>query len=412
MVTFKAVILTGKLHIKSNGTSNIKIRITHNQKQAYISTDLYINPDFFNNKTGFAEEGKNKNYINGRTTVIIEKYKSKILLLGDRKFFMKANDIKEYLINKNQSSAQLDFIGFLEKLNIKNMGTWEQYNALTNSLKSFCGNKIFISDINLNFLYRYEDYLRTRGVENGIINYMRTFRAAFNKARNYYNDEDTGKIAIPQYPFRKYKFPKHKNRAREHTLTLDELRNFLTYNPVGEGEIFAKNVFLLMIYLIGIESKDLFYLSGPVADRVQYVRFKTGGEFSIKLEPEAGKIIKEYRGGERLVNISRRFRHHKSFYRYVNMYLHGEESHKNRPEVKGIFPKLGINKQVTTKWARHTWATIARNDCRINKDDVALCLGHKDSDNIVTDMYIKYDYSIIDEANRKVIDKIHNISGV
>jgi len=89
--------------------------------------------------------------------------------------------------------------------------------------------------------------------------------------------------------------------------------------------------------------------------------------------------------------------------------LHGEKHHN----ITGIFPSLGIRKKVTTKWARHTWATIARNECRINKDDVALCLGHEDSDNKVTDMYIKYDYSIIDESNRKVIDFINlNCSSV
>jgi hypothetical protein len=62
--------------------------------------------------------------------------------------------------------------------------------------------------------------------------------------------------------------------------------------------------------------------------------------------------------------------------------------------------------KITTNWARHTWATIARNNCRIPKHDVALCLGHEDTNNRVTDMYIKYDYTIIDEANRKVIDII------
>lgn len=86
-----------------------------------------------------------------------------------------------------------------------------------------------------------------------------------------------------------------------------------------------------------------------------------------------------------LLNVSDRFKHNKSFYRAINNYLHGDKSHN----IEGIFPKLGINKPVTTKWAKHAWATIARNDFRINKDDVALCLGHEDSDNRVTDMYVK-----------------------
>ena len=75
-------------------------------------------------------------------------------------------------------------------------------------------------------------------------------------------------------------------------------------------------------------------------------------------------------------------------------------------ELRKEDPEASFPQNISTNWARHTWATIARNDCRINKDDVALCLGHEDSDNKVTDVYIQYDYSIIDESNRKVLDTL------
>jgi len=82
--------------------------------------------------------------------------------------------------------------------------------------------------------------------------------------------------------------------------------------------------------------------------------------------------------------------------------LHGENSHN----IIGITQRIGLKKNITSKWAKHTWATFARNDCRINKDDVALCLGHEDQDNKVTDEYVKYDYTIIDDSNREVLDFI------
>ena len=141
-----------------------------------------------------------------------------------------------------------------------------------------------------------------------------------------------------------------------------------------------------MFFLIGIEAKDLFYLNNEVNGRVSYDRFKTGKEYSIKLEHEALLIIEKYKGRERLLDVIDRYTEHDTFIAFVNNQLHGSESRR----VSGIFPKLGIKKAVTTKWAKHTWATLARNNCRINKDDVALCLGHEDSDNKVTDMYVKY----------------------
>jgi hypothetical protein len=52
MSTFKAVILKGKIHEKNDGTSNIKIRLTHKRKAEYISTDLFLEPGAFNTKAG------------------------------------------------------------------------------------------------------------------------------------------------------------------------------------------------------------------------------------------------------------------------------------------------------------------------------------------------------------------------
>ena len=405
MATYKAVILKGKIHTKNDGTSNIKIRVTHNRKVDYISTDLFINPDDMDKVQGVANSGRNKDFINLRITDYLYKYRKKDIELGDKRLYMSVSNLKEHLINGKTSGNQIDFFEFIsefiEKVSVK--GTSEQYNALVGSLKNFAGENLPVSEITLNFIYRYETWLRSRGVENGVVNYMRTFRSLFNKCREQYNDEEKGNVLIPYYPFKKYNFPKRKSKTKEHALTINEVEKFINYKPVSEGETFAKDMFLLMIYCIGIEAKDLFYLKKLYKGRLFYDRFKTKRYYSIRTEPEALKIINCYSGDQLLLNISERFIHHKSFYRYINNYLGGEKAHK----ITGIFPKIGIRKKVTTKWARHTWATIARNECRINKDDVALCLGHEDSDNKVTDMYIKYDYSIIDESNRKVIDFIN-----
>ncbi len=404
MSIFKAIVLKGPNQVKSDGTGNIKIRITHNQKSDYISTDLYIQIENMDNKMGCAKAGKNKEFINFRISSLINGYMEKDIMLGDRRKYMSLADIKNHLLQENSSWVEIDFFDFAAKYikTVKVKGTADQFIALMASLKIFNGERLPVTDITLNFLMRYEIFLRRRNLGNGIINYMRTFRALFNKCREHYNDDDTGKLLIAHYPFKKYVFPKRTTDARDHTLTLDEMKLLVEYNPANRGEAFARDMFLLMLYIIGIEAKDLFYLEKPKRGRLVYSRFKTRRKHSIKPEPEMLEIIERYKGEKLLLNISERFEHHKSFYRAVNNYLTGEKPHN----IEGILPKIGIRKKVTTKWARHTWATIARNECRINKDDVALCLGHEDADNKVTDMYIKYDFSIIDESNRKVIDII------
>ncbi|NQU33804.1 MAG: phage integrase SAM-like domain-containing protein [Bacteroidetes bacterium] len=407
MATFRALVLKGKNDTKADGSTNIKIRITHRQKVNYISTDLYINPTEMDNKTGLIKYGPNKKFVNQRITSYLNKYQKKEIELGDQSDYMSVAEIKKYILTGKSSSFEIDFFEFVEEFakSVRVKGTADKYLSLVASLKKFNGDKLPVSDITLSFLFQYHDYLRSRNVRNGLINYMTTFRALFNKCRDYYNDEDTGRIPIPHYPFRKYKFPTRESMARDHVLTVDELRLFMDYKPENAGEEFAMDIFMLMFYLIGIESKDLYHLNKAQKGRAVYDRYKTGRAYSIKLEPEAMEIIMKYQGDETLLNVSARFKHNKSFYRAVNNYLHGDTSH----DIRGIFQKLGIRKPVTTKWSRHTWATIARNDCRINKDDIALCLGHEDSDNRVTDMYVKYDYSIIDESNRKVLDFINNL---
>jgi hypothetical protein len=57
-------------------------------------------------------------------------------------------------------------------------------------------------------------------------------------------------------------------------------------------------------------------------------------------------------------------------------------------------------------YARHSWATIARNKCRISKSDVDECLNHVITENRIADIYIEKDWSFIDDANRKVLDYV------
>lgn len=52
--------------------------------------------------------------------------------------------------------------------------------------------------------------------------------------------------------------------------------------------------------------------------------------------------------------------------------------------------------------ARHSFATIARNDCGFGKDDIAMCLNHS-SGRSVTDSYIKEDYSVIEKVIKGVV---------
>jgi integrase len=62
---------------------------------------------------------------------------------------------------------------------------------------------------------------------------------------------------------------------------------------------------------------------------------------------------------------------------------------------------------LTTKWSRHTWATLAA-ELDYGEDLIGRALGHSQSSaRNVTKTYINYDQKKIDAANRSVIDYIN-----
>lgn len=62
--------------------------------------------------------------------------------------------------------------------------------------------------------------------------------------------------------------------------------------------------------------------------------------------------------------------------------------------------------QLTFYSARYSWASIAYNDLGIDKYIIHQCLNHSDKNMEITDVYIKRDWSVIDKANRRVLDYV------
>ena len=156
-----------------------------------------------------------------------------------------------------------------------------------------------------------------------------------------------------------------------------------------------------MFMLIGINTVDLCHLKEIDSEgRINYHRAKTNRLYSIKVEPEALEIINKYRGEKWLLNILDRYQDYKDYTKRMNRAL------KKIGPVKRV--GLGGKKiyeplfpDISTYWARHTWATIAAS-LDIPRDTIAHALGH--GNNTVTDIYIDFDERKIDEANRKVLD--------
>lgn len=208
-----------------------------------------------------------------------------------------------------------------------------------------------------------------------------------------------GKISVVQfYPFRRFDISPVDTAHR--AMDIQELRILLNY-PVEPYLKRYVDIFFLNFYLIGINMTDLCHAlhSDIRSGRLYYNRDKTGKLYSIKIEPEASDILDSYKGKEYLLNILDDNKDYHDFLQRMNKNLkrigpvtllpHGKKV------IEPLFPKL------STYWARHTWATIAHR-IGVSKEIIALALGHGKKD--VTDRYIDYDMSKVDDANRLVID--------
>lgn len=274
-----------------------------------------------------------------------------------------------------------------------NTGTASVYNQTYVKMEAFDPDieKRSFEDINVEWLRNFETFCAKTACKNARNIHLRNIRSVFNSAI----DEEI----TDTYPFRRFKIRPEPTEKR--SVSVEQLREIFSY-PVEEYAEIYRDMFKLMFMLIGINVVDLYNLKTITSNkRITYVRAKTHRKYSIKVEPEAMEIIKKYRGKEHLLLLADRWQDYRNFKSQCNSAL----KKIGKLERKGLGGKKyykPINPRLSTYWARHTWATIAYNDCGISDDIIGQALGH--AKNSVTDIYIRRDSKLVDEANRKVLD--------
>ncbi|MET3114164.1 integrase [Pedobacter sp. CG_S7] len=150
---------------------------------------------------------------------------------------------------------------------------------------------------------------------------------------------------------------------------------------------------MLSFYLCGMNAVDFYQLTrkGIRNGHIDYNRSKTEGRrkdnafISIKIIEEARPLLEKY-----IEKLSARYSAYDGLDTALSMGMKQLRKLTNIPDI-------------TFYWARHTFATIARNSCRMSKDDVALALNHVDDEHRTTDIYIANEWGIVDEVQLKVL---------
>jgi len=302
----------------------------------------------------------------------------------------------EYIGRKKREESAHTFLNWFRRFaELKdNKGTRRVYEHTISRMIAFDNSlaRRRFEDINLGWLTDFEAFCAKTASKNARNIHLRNIRAVFNNAID--NEITTA------YPFRRFKIRPETTRKR--SLSVDELRRFISME-VEDYQQFYKDMFLLSFCLIGINAADLARLTEITSDgRIRYTRAKTHREYSIKVEPEALNIIEKYRGRKGLLCIADRWSDHRNFLHQFNKALKNmgsvERVGRGGKKVRSpAFPEL------SSYWCRHTWATIAYNDCGVPEDIIGQALGHA-STHTTTSIYINRSDKLVDEANRRVLD--------
>lgn len=411
MATVKAVILKEKK--RNDGTWNVKIRIIHEKKVSYMATSHYVSIDCINKKTFELKERNNPVY--DQVMIDVLKIRRQLSALGHQIDYYTAQGLvrlmKEKLSGKPDGINFFDFAeNHIQELIKQDKRTSQSYRAMLSRLEEFAGSRnLMFSDITSNFLFNFDTFLRASDSKHGfgkisssgVRLYIGKIQHLFNLAKLKYNDEDAGIVKIANNPFVKYKLPK-VNGIKKKALSAEDIKRIKEFDvPVNmKGAMIARDVFVMSFLLCGMNTVDMYFLRPEINGRYEYERRKTAGRrddkafISIRIEPELEPYIDRYMDevGDRAFNFFLRYSSDKQFVTKVN------------GNLKYIGDALGIE-NLTLYAARHSFATIARNDCGVSMDDVAMALNHK-SGHDVTDTYIKKDWKRIDDVNRKVIDYV------
>lgn len=378
----------------------LKIAIRHKGKSAYINLDIKLKPDQWDEKSEKVTDHPQKKILNA----IISKKKADIdtvifEMIQSGEARRNANEVRDYIIKKLSGNDTNDEDKFYKRFH-KFATTRRKDNTRISYLLTYNKVKQFDPDIetrsfeevNKDWLTRFDNFMISQNLKtNGRSIHFRNIRAVFNDALD---DEITS-----FYPFRKFKIKREATAKR--SLTAYQLREIFSY-PVEEHAVKYRDIFKLIFLLIGINVVDLCNLKEIKNGRIEYNRSKTNRLYSIKVEPEAEELIERYRGENYLLDILDTYSNYRDYAKKVNMNLQRigpvERVGKGGKKIyKPLYP------DISTYWARHSWATIAA-ELDIPKETIAAALGH--GGNTVTDIYINFDQKKIDEANRKVIDRV------
>lgn len=398
MATIKSVVRNAR----ADGFLPVYIRVVHKSKPGYIRTDKVVAPNSIGKSGEITDPA-----VNEYCSIIIRRYYDLLNRIDCQKWSVR--EVIEYLTTEDDDVCFSDYARqHISRL--RNNGqdrTARNYELALGHIERYFGTtKVMFSQLTSTAMNLWIKSLESthRAKEMSPVCMRQVFRAAVKEMNDYDNDI----IRIKTNPWIKVQIPQ-SDRTTKRAISAEDCRKFFSAplppskmaEPLPEiGHDIAK----LVLCLAGMNTIDLYELKKEdyKCGRFCYKRAKTRHSrkdeayFEMRIEPVIMPIIEKYKAAEEspyFFNFHDRYSSADSFCANVNR------------GIKLICESLGLPKE---KWYsvytfRHTWATVAQNDCGANIAEVGFAMNHSHG-HTVTRGYIKLDYTPAWELNAKVID--------
>lgn len=400
MATIKAVL--NKDRMKKCGGYSLVIQIIHKRVRRVIYTNYVIRPEEFNKETQkvfYTELGQYKHKQVKEINEYVEKEKRNISRIIDLISSHNPNFTCDDIVWKyRQDQSDKYLLTFSEQLIAKKeeqnkMGMAKALNSTLRSMKRFIGKReITFDSIDYNFVKEYEEYLNSTGVvPNTVSFYLRNFKTIYNLAY------DSGVEMRDNDPFRKIHIRHGRTVKRALKKETIERISILDVSYSSELEK-ARDLFMFSFYTRGMSFVDIICLKHTdiVDGVIRYKRLKTNQYLQVAITDPLQKIIEKYKRDDTYVlpfinesNQPTIYKKYLATYGMIYRYM---------KELQVI---LDLTTPLTTHVARHSWATIAKEE-GAPISAISEGLGHTSEK--TTTIYLKeFDCSVIDKLNEKIV---------
>ncbi len=359
--------------MRNDGFFPVYIRVTHNRTTQYIKTDKMVTKRELSRSKEITDP-----VVMQFCTALILDYNAKLNKTDTRNWT--ARMVVDYLLKGDEDLCFSDYARrhidrLIDNGQARNAKNYEL--ALQHMERYFGTTKVKFSMLTSTNVAKWIKSLEktNRAKEMYPVCMRQVFRAAIEEL----NDYDTGLIRVKTNPWVKVKIP-HADRPEKRAISAEECRRFFSA-PLPESKMklplpeLGRDVAMMVLCLGGINTVDLYNLRkedyhGGI---IHYKRAKTmrcradGAYFEMRVPEIIKPLFEKYAsvpGSEWLFNFHDRHTTSDSFSANVNI------------GIRKICESMGIAKE---NWYcvyafRHSWATIAQNECGATKNEVDLGL--------------------------------------